>query len=187
MTMRSLTFSQSDRLPLPEAAHSNHGAAATDATAFRHAMRELASGVAVIACGEGNERNGCTVTSLTSFSLSPPSLLVCIGLASSTLASLRAYGAFGVSLLAAHHENLADRFAGRDGAVGAQRFEGANWKRLVTGAPLLADAIATFDCRVDDLIERHTHAIVIGAVAAIRKGPATEALVHWRGGYETLA
>ena len=183
--MRPLTLSQRDFPPLTEARQASQPAAA-DATAFRHAMRELASGVAVIASGEGEERNGCTVTSLTSFSLSPPSLLVCLALGSSTLATLRACGTFGVSLLAARHEALANRFAGRDGAVGAQRFEGAGWKRLVTGAPLLADAVAVFDCRVDDLVERHTHAIVIGAVAAIRKGSMAEALVHWRGGYETL-
>lgn len=185
--MRPLTLSQRDCLSLTEAPNSNLPAPTADPTAFRQAMRELASGVAVVACGEGEERNGCTVTSLTSFSLSPPSLLVCIGLGSSALATLRAYGTFGVSLLTARHEALANRFAGRDGAVGAQRFEGGNWKRLVTGAPLLADAIAVFDCRVDDLIERHTHAIVIGAVAAIRKGATVEALVHWRGGFETLA
>ena len=59
--------------------------------------------------------------------------------------------------------------------------------RLATGAPLLADAVAVFDCRLDDLIERHTHAIVIGAVIAIRKGMTAEALVHWRGGFEALA
>lgn len=185
--MRPLTLPQRDLLHLAGAPNANHPPPAPDATAFRLAMRELASGVAVIACGEGENRNGCTVTSLTSLSLSPPSLLVCIGLGSSTLATLRASRTFGVSVLAARHEKLADRFAGRDGAVGAQRFEGGNWKRLVTGAPLLADSIAVFDCRLDDLIERHTHAIVIGAVAAVRKGAATEALVHWRGDYETMA
>ena len=182
--MRPLTLTQRDLAAHVETAHPNQPA---DATAFRLAMRELASGVAIVASGEGGERNGCTVTSLTSFSLSPPALLVCIGLGSATLATLRNRGTFGVSLLAARHETLANRFAGRDGAVGAQRFEAGTWKRLVTGAPLLADAVAVFDCRLDDLIERHTHAIVIGAVAAIRKGMPAEALVHWRGGFESLA
>ena len=178
--MRPFTLAQRDLLSFAEATNPPCPA---DATAFRLAMRELASGVAIVASGEGDERNGCTVTSLTSFSLSPPSLLVCISLGSSTLATLRQQGTFGVSLLAARHEALANRFAGRDGAVGAQRFEAGNWKRLVTGAPLLADAIAVFDCRLDDLVERHTHAIVIGAVVALRKGAAADALVHWRGGF----
>ena len=158
-------------------------AARAESAAFRHAMRDLAAGVAVVACGAGAARVGCTVTSLTSLSLSPPTLIVSISRSSSTLGRLREAGAFGVSLLAARHEGLANRFAGRDGAFGAHRFEGESWTTLATGAPLLADALAGFDCRLEELIERHTHAIAIGAVAAVREGPRAPALVHWRGGF----
>ena len=78
-----------------------------DSAAFRHAMRALSSGVAIIACGEGETRVGCTITSLASLSLAPPTLFVCLARSSSTLAGLRQSGAFSISLLAARHEALA--------------------------------------------------------------------------------
>jgi flavin reductase (DIM6/NTAB) family NADH-FMN oxidoreductase RutF len=155
-----------------------------ESAAFRHAMRELASGVSLVASGRGSQRSGCTATALCSLSLSPPSLLVCISKTSATLAALRANGVFGVSILAGAHEHLADRFAGRGGVRGAARFAGENWITLATGAPILRDALAGIDCTVQEIVERHTHAIVIGEVKAVRRNGGAAGLVHWRGGYE---
>ena len=160
--------------------------AGADGAAFRFAMREFASGVAIVTCGEGESRAGCTVTALASLSLSPPSLVVCISRAAATLTRLRQSGAFAVSVLAAEHRSLADRFAGRGGVAGPARFSRGEWVTLVTGAPLLRDALAGIDCRVEDIVERHTHAIVIGAVVAVRRGGDGAALAHWRSRFETL-
>ncbi len=154
-----------------------------DGVAFRHAMRALSSGVSIIACGEGDARLGCTITSFASLSLAPPTLFVCLARSSSTLAGLRKAGAFSVSLLAARHESLAHRFSGRGGVHGPRRFDGSRWIALSTGAPVLADALAAFDCLVEDLVERHSHAIVLGAVVSLREGAEEPALTHLRGGY----
>jgi flavin reductase (DIM6/NTAB) family NADH-FMN oxidoreductase RutF len=154
-----------------------------DSGAYRHAMRALSSGVAIIACGEGASRVGCTITSLASLSLAPPTLFVCLARSSSTLVGLRREGAFSISLLAARHEALAHRFSGHGGAQGMRRFDGAEWITMSTGAPVLADAIAAFDCLVEELIERHSHAIVLGAVVSLREGVEEPALAHRRGGY----
>ncbi len=158
-----------------------------DSAAFRHAMRAFSSGVAIIASGEGEARGGCTITSLASLSLAPPTLFVCLARSSSTLAGLREAGAFSISLLAARHEALAHRFSGRSGVHGVRRFDGADWITLSTGAPVLADAIAAFDCLVEEVIERHSHAIVLGAVVSLREGAEEPALAHRRGGYAPLA
>jgi len=157
-----------------------------EGAAFRLAMRELASGVALVTAGRGEQRTGCTATSLCSLSLDPPSLIVCIARTSSTLAALRASGAFGVNILTAAHEDLADRFAGRGGVRGAARFAGAEWTTLVTGAPLLRAALAYLDCVVEEVLERHTHAILIGRVAAVHRTGGAPALVHRRGRFEQL-
>ena len=146
-------------------------------------MRTLSSGVAIVACGEGERRVGCTVTALASLSLTPPTLIVSLSRTSSTLAGLRETGAFSVSLLAARHEALAVQFSGRGGAHGARRFDGAEWVNLVTGAPVLADPVAALDCLVEEVIERHSHAIVLGAVVSVKEGDDEPALVHWRGGF----
>lgn len=155
--------------------------------AFRLAMREFANGVTLVTTGQGLARTGCTATSLCSLSLDPPSLLVCITRASATLASLRINKTFGVNILTGAHETLADRFAGRGGVKGAARFEGADWMTLVTGAPLLSDALACIDCEVEEVLDRHTHAVVIGRVAAVRRQDGEPALVHWRSQFRRLS
>ena len=157
-----------------------------DSAAFRHAMRAFSSGVAIIACGEGESRLGCTVTSLASLSLAPPTLIVCLARSSSTLVGLRETGAFSISLLAARHQALAHRFSGHGGVHGARRFDSAQWITLSTGAPLLADAIATFDCLVEEVIERHSHAIVLGAVVSLKEGLDEPVLARRRGDYAPL-
>jgi flavin reductase (DIM6/NTAB) family NADH-FMN oxidoreductase RutF len=153
---------------------------------FRLAMREFASGVAIVTCANGKERAGCTATALASLSLSPPSLVICLERSSSTLAVLTQAGAFAVNILAAQHGALASRFAGGDGVEGEARFEEGDWSALETGAPVLVDALASLDCRVGEIFERHTHAVVIGDVQAVRVGGKRSGLLHWRSRFETL-
>jgi flavin reductase (DIM6/NTAB) family NADH-FMN oxidoreductase RutF len=171
-----------DSAPLAVVTKQTGGAASErEGEIFRLAMRELASGVALVTTGSGAHRTGCTATSLCSLSLDPPSLIVCMALTSSTLPSIRANRTFGVNILDGTHAELADRFAGRTGVKGAARFAGIDWMTLVTGAPLLRDALACIDCNVEEVLDRHTHALLIGRVAAVRRGGAAPALVHWRG------
>ena len=154
-----------------------------DSGAFREAMRTLATGVGIVACGDDIRRTGCTVTAVASLSLTPPTLIVSLARTSATLAAIREFGAFSVNLLGARHEELAQRFSGRGGAHGPRRFEGALWATLATGAPVLADAPAAFDCLLEETIERHSHAIVLGAVVSLKKGEDEPALVYGRGAF----
>jgi len=150
---------------------------------FRSAMRNLAGGVSVISAGRGDARCGLTATSVTSLSLEPPSLLVCIRRSSTTLAAIAAHRAFGVNVLSADHRDLAECFAGQTGLSGAARFRDGDWLSLATGAPLLADALAAIDCTLERFIEWGTHAIVIGRVRAVRPRSGAGPLVYWRGKY----
>jgi flavin reductase (DIM6/NTAB) family NADH-FMN oxidoreductase RutF len=156
------------------------------ADSFRAAMRHLAGGVSVITSGKGDNRNGLTATSVSSLSAEPAALIVCINRNCSMLPLLRDLGVFGVNILAAGHRDIADRFAGRCGVGGADRYAGADWIELVTGAPLLVDALAAIDCTVDTIVDWNTHALVIGRVEAVRLHDGPEALVYWRGGYVDL-
>jgi len=47
-----------------------------EAAEFRQAMRNLASGVAIVATGTAMDRRGLTVSSVTSLCMEPPCLLV---------------------------------------------------------------------------------------------------------------
>ena len=156
-----------------------------DPAAFRQAMRRLAGGVGLITVGSGDDRAGLTATSVTSLSAEPPRLLVCINRNSSAWPLLAEYRSFGVKLLDAGQQDLADRFAGRGGEKGPARFSGARWKSLVTGTPLLEDALASFDCTVEEIIERHSHAIVIGRIEAVDLGHWSDPLLYWSGVYRT--
>ena len=57
---------------------------------------------------------------------------------------------------------------GQDGGERTRRFEVGHWTTLATGAPLLEDALAAFDCLVVREIEASTHTIFIGRVLAVR-------------------
>lgn len=154
---------------------------------FRSAMRNLAGGVSVISAGRGEGRSGLTATSVSSLSLDPPSLLVCIRRASPTLAAITKHRAFGVNVLSSDHRDLAERFAGQGGIWGAARYADGDWLTLATGAPLLADALAAVDCTLEKLIDWHSHAIVIGRARAVRLSGGPGPLVYWRGGYEEVS
>jgi flavin reductase (DIM6/NTAB) family NADH-FMN oxidoreductase RutF len=69
---------------------------------------------------------------------------------------------------------------------GARRFDTAQWTTLSTGAPLLADAVAAFDCLVEEVIERHSHTILLGAVVSLKDGAKEPVLVRRHGEYATL-
>ena len=139
----------------------------------------------MVATGADQHRTGCTVTSFCSLSVDPPSVLVCLNRGSATLKAMRANGVFGVSQLSASHQALARAFSDAN-VFGAARFDCGDWENLLTGSPLLSDALAVVDCELEDVIERHTHSIVVGRVVAVRSHDQDAALVHWRGRFETL-
>jgi flavin reductase (DIM6/NTAB) family NADH-FMN oxidoreductase RutF len=154
--------------------------------AFREVMRELASGVALVTSAFERQRAGCAVSSFASLSLSPASLLVCLNGDSSTLRCIRASGIYAVNILGGEHVALARRFS--DPQVrGSERFAEGEWGALETGAPVLSDALAVVECRLERVVEHATHAILIGAAVAVRKGQGDAALVHWRSRFEALA
>lgn len=153
---------------------------------LRDAMRRLAGGVSVVTAGEAGDRTGLTVTSAMSLSVDPPTMIVCVNRSASAWPIMRRYGHFCVNVLGAHHQHVADRFAGRLGASGEARYESARWERLATGASALADAVAAIDCSIEETIERHSHAILIGAVRAIRVRGG-EPLVYSQGRYGLIS
>jgi flavin reductase (DIM6/NTAB) family NADH-FMN oxidoreductase RutF len=153
---------------------------------FRGAMRHLAGGVSVITVGRGKDITGMTVTSVSSLSVEPPTLIVCVNRESSSWPLLKQHGFFGVNILTSDQLEIAERFAGKDGLKGAARFAGAQWSARVSGVPLLAGALAAIDCEVEDIVERHSHAIVIGRVLDLQLSPRTAALAYWQGQYVAI-
>src|ERR1700733_8479741 len=150
---------------------------------FRGAMRHLTGGVSVITAGRGQDISGMTVTSVTSLSVDPPTLIVSVNREASSWPLLKRHGFFGVNILAADQIEVAERFAGKGGLKGVERFAGAQWTTRVSGVPLLVGALSAIDCEAEDIIERHSHALVVGRVLDIQTSQRTAALAYWQGRY----
>ena len=153
---------------------------------FKDSMRHLAGAVSVITVGRGDDRTGFTATSVSSLSIDPPSILVSLNRSSSSWPVLQRHGSFAVNVLAHDQHHIADRFAGRGGVKGAERYHGANWQELVTGTSALSDALTVLDCELDEAIDRHSHSILIGRVRAITVRGEARPLVYWHGGYHHI-
>ncbi len=156
------------------------------ASDFRNAMRHLAGGVSVLTVGRAKDITGMTITSVSSLSVDPPTLIVSVNRESSSWPLLGRYGFFGVNILAADQIDVAERFAGKSGLKGADRFAGAQWTVDVSGVPLLLGALAVIDCQAEHIIERHSHAIVIGRVLGMQVSKRTAALAYWQGRYVAI-
>ena len=153
---------------------------------FRGAMRQLTGGVSVITAGHGGDISGMTVTSVSSLSVDPPALIVGINRGASSWPLLKRYGCFGVNILTADQIDIAERFTGKEGLKGAERFAGARWTTRSSGVPLLVDALAAIDCEIEEIFERHSHAIIIGRVLDIQVSARTAALAYWQGEYVAI-
>ena len=93
-----------------------------------------------------------------------------------------------MNMLAAHHSHVADLFAGRFDRQGLDRFEGASWRTLRSGAPILNDAVTAFDCEVEQTIEKHSHYVIFGRVCATLSASVTSSpLLYWRRRYREMS
>jgi flavin reductase (DIM6/NTAB) family NADH-FMN oxidoreductase RutF len=153
---------------------------------FKQAMRGVAGAVSVITVADGDAINGMTVTSVSSFSAEPPTMLVSINQSASSYPTLRKTGTFAINILGAAQRAIAERFSGIGGLKGAARFAQADWTRGLTGAPLLVGAAAAFDCTLEDVLERHSHALVIGRICSLKTDDGAGALIYRRGEYVSM-
>ena len=123
---------------------------------------------------------------MSSLSVEPATLIVSINREASSWPLVKRHGAFGVNILTSDQLDIAERFTGKGGLKGAARFAGAEWTTRVSGVPLLVGALAAIDCEVEDIIERHSHAIVIGRVLDLQLSTRTAALAYWQGQYVAI-
>jgi flavin reductase (DIM6/NTAB) family NADH-FMN oxidoreductase RutF len=159
---------------------------AITAEEFRAQMRHLAGAVTVIATGAPGQRFGLTATAVCSLSDDPPTLLACVNRTASAHDVISSNRTFSINLLADDQEDVAGRFAGRAGSRGEARFEGAAWHALATGAPILAGALAAFDCEITQEHVFATHTIFIGRVVASAARDAADPLIYLRGAFRRL-
>ncbi len=150
------------------------------------ALRQLPRPVCVVTFQRGVDWFGVTATSLSSLSLDPPTILVSFDCAANIAPAVAPLAPFGVSVLAASHAEIADRF-GRGALVESSPddFEGS-WVTAASGVVLRSDAVAALECESEEIIDRHGRAIVIGRIRNVFKIGGSGALVYWRGAYNSI-
>ena len=159
---------------------------AIDGKDFKQAMRQCAGAVALVTVGaEHGKRTGLTVTSACSLSDSPPSLIVCVNRNASAHARIREEGAFAINFLGEEHAVLALTFSGQMGVNGDDRFAFGQWTKGATGAPVLTDAVSSFDCVLAQEFETKTHSIFVGEVRHVAHTAQVTPLVYLRSGFHT--
>jgi flavin reductase (DIM6/NTAB) family NADH-FMN oxidoreductase RutF len=149
-------------------------------------MRRMAGTVCIVATAHAGKRFGLTATSVASFCMEPPALLVCVNRMGSTYPAIAAATRFSVNLLAASQVECARAFSSAD-VTGESRLEKERWVESPQGIPLLPSANAAVLCEVEEVIAYGSHGAFIGRVLDVHIGTAAVApLLYFDGGYRTL-
>ncbi|SEJ31422.1 flavin reductase [Paraburkholderia diazotrophica] len=132
-----------------------------DLADFRRALGAFVTGVTVVTTiqPDGSPR-GFTANSFTSVSLDPPLILVCIAKTASSYAVFSQTRRFAVSVLAEDQKAVSGVFASK----AADKFSQVAWHARTTGAPVMDDAAASFDCTTHEVVDAGDHIILIGRV-----------------------
>lgn len=135
-------------------------ATVVDPLLMRRTMGRFVTGVAVVTTIVENQPHGMTVNSLTSVSLDPPLLLVCLASGARTTTAVNDAGKFGVSILSARQDAIALRFA----KLGEDHFEGLPLRYGLHELPVVPDALAHLECTIDRHFVAGDHDVFVGAV-----------------------
>jgi len=153
---------------------------------FRQGMRRLAGACTIItsvASGQGREGwAGITATAVASVTADPARLLICVNRSTWTHGVITQSRILGVNVLGSDALPLAKRFAG--GVRPEEKFAEGNWLTATSGAPLLASALASFDCLVSESIAASTHDIFIcDVVGVLLRESRGDPLIYFDGAF----
>lgn len=151
----------------------------TSASAFKHAMRHVPTGVTIVTSLKDGEPRGLTLNSFASVAVDPPALLICVNREARSYLYISSSRIFCVNVLAAEQRHLAEHFAGK---VRERQFAEIAYVVEATGAPVLPGAIAYFDCEVMEEHRVASHSIFVGHVVACAARSGSP-LGYFNGGY----
>ena len=148
---------------------------------FRLAMRRYIYSVSIMSNKDNADNpNAITVSSVTSISMNPPSLLICINKSSRIHDTIELGSKFCINLLNSNQENLSNICSDED--MYDQRFKDKNWN--LDDIPFLQNAQANIFCKVDKLTSYHTHTIVVGLVEDANYADEISTLTYVNGEYK---
>jgi flavin reductase (DIM6/NTAB) family NADH-FMN oxidoreductase RutF len=164
-------------------------AVAGSADALRQVMAQFTSGVTVVTALRHGVRHAMTATAVSSVSLDPPLILVCVSRTSRFYAAIMEADAWCVSLLAADQEPVARHFANRGRDLSSQFDHIPFTPSPKSGTPLVDGALAWMECVTYGRHDGGDHVIVVGELV-YASGPAPAAapdrkppLTYYQGTY----
>jgi flavin reductase (DIM6/NTAB) family NADH-FMN oxidoreductase RutF len=158
---------------------------AIDAARYRQIVGHFATGVTVITTAHEGRLHGMTANAVTSVSLNPLMLLVCVDKTANMHDELASAGRFAVNVLTDDQEDISRTFAATTEPEEG-RLQGVAYKIGPHGAPLIDDALAYMECEVRSAIDAGDHTIYIGRVLNGEVGDGGAPLLFYRGGYRRL-
>ncbi len=168
----------------PEHAHSLRQP--VDPALYRNGMARYAGHVQAVTTEWQGVRRGVTATAVCSVSDDPAMVLVCLNAGNASNALFEQSGIFALNALAGHHQALAKALAGFDRLPVEERFALAEWTVLETGAPVLSDALVSFDCTLLEIRRMATHLVLFGQVVAMHFGPPNPPLIYLDRAFHAL-
>lgn len=155
-----------------------------EATNFRNAMSLLPTAVNVVTTEGLSGAHGFTASAVCSVTDTPPTLLVCMNTTSRSHGHFMENKILSVNVLGAQHEHISNTFASK--LCSEQRFQQGTWTKLVTGSPVLKDALVSFDCEIEQVQEVGTHSVFMCRVVAIKQSEQDESLVYFNRTYHQV-
>jgi flavin reductase (DIM6/NTAB) family NADH-FMN oxidoreductase RutF len=151
---------------------------------FREAMRRVANTVHLVTTRFDGQNYGMVATAVSSLSMDPCSLLVCINTNASVHAPLRRAGRLCVNILAVEQLPIAQRFS--DPARRAERFDTDGWLVDESGLPYLGSAVGSLFCGIERCVDWATHTVFLASVDNVLLGEPAAPLLYLGGRYVEL-
>lgn len=148
---------------------------------FRAAMRRLAASVAIIVAKGADGPIGIAATSVTSLTVDPPAVLLCINRSTNLHELLVPTAPLSVNLLSGDQQAVSSAFGG--GVPQAERFNHGEWSEGSNGLPQLVGAQASLSCVIDAMLAYGTHSIVIARVLEVVVSDDVSPLIYHDGAY----
>ena len=151
-----------------------------DLDAFKKAVGEFATSVAVVTGVKDDVPYGFTVQTFVSLSLRPALVSVCPANSAASWPEIRGSGHFCVNILSQDQRELSDMMAGDEDL----RFKNVEWRSGKTGSPVLAESLSYVDCRLFKEFETGDHTIAVGEVLDFGVNSDLKSpLLYFRGEY----
>lgn len=150
-------------------------------TSFRAAMRRLASTVTIVTASDENRRHGMTMTAVSSLSMDPPSMIVCVNQSTFLHDILFSGKRFCVNVLRHDQTEVSAAFSGA--ATPEERFLMGEWIKHASSVDYLVNAQANILCRKVAAISFGTHTIFIGTAEEVVLNEDSKPLLYRNAAY----